>query len=131
MGSVKGGSRSCPISCYPQRRECGVRRIQPDCAPSGFRTVQRPVPGLARKRAEAREGMFGFVASTKSCRCVERVFARMKIHDDPYRVRLRGLRGAGGRFLLAATARNLKRMGRMGAEGTTPKGGDRGLSQSG
>lgn len=37
------------------------------------------------------------------------MFACVKHHDDLHRVRLRGLRGADEQFLLATTARNLKR----------------------
>jgi transposase len=115
MGSFKGGSRSGLISYYPSRRECGACPIQPDCAPSGLRTVQRSIYEPARERAKAREGTDAFVASTRLRRRVERVFACIKHHDDLHRVRLRGLRGADEQFLLATTARNLKRMVRLGA----------------
>ena len=74
-GEFKGGSRSGLISYYPSRRECGACPIQPDCAPSGLRTVQRSIYEPARERARAREGTDAFVASTKLRRRVERVFA--------------------------------------------------------
>ena len=77
--------RSGSISYHPFRTVCGACPIQPDCAPSGIRTV-------------------------------ERVFACIEHHDDLHRVRLRGRRGAGERFLLATTARNLKRMVRLRAD---------------
>ena len=120
-GEFKGGSRSGLISYYPSRRECGACPIQPDCAPAGLRTVQRSIYEPARERAKAREGTDAFVASTKLRRRVERVFACIKHHDDLHRVRLRGLRGADEQFLLATTARNLKRMVRMGADRSSPR----------
>ena len=114
-GNQKDRSRSGSIYYYPSRRVCGACPIQPDCAPSGIRTVERGVHEDARERAQARAETKTFVASTKLRRRVERVFACIKHHDDLHRVRLRGLRGADEQFLLATTARNLKRMVRLGA----------------
>ena len=105
---------------YPSRRICGACPIQPDCAPAGLRTVQRSIQEPARERAQARAGTPAFVASTKLRRRVERVFACIKHHDDLHRVRLRGLRGADEQFLLATTARNLKRMVRLMAPASGP-----------
>ena len=119
-GEFKDGSRSGLISYYPSRRECGACPIRADCAPSGIRTLQRSIHEPARERAKAREGTDGFVASTKLRRRVERVFACIKHHDDLHRVRLRGLRGADEQFLLATTARNLKRMVRLLAPASGP-----------
>ena len=112
-GHQKGGDRTGLVSYYPSRRTCGACPIQPDCAPAGLRTIQRSVHEPARERAQARAGTAAFVASTKLRRRVERVFACIKHHDDLHRVRLRGLRGADEQFLLATTARNLKRMVRL------------------
>jgi hypothetical protein len=75
LGQFKGGSRSGLISYCPSRRECGACPIQPDCAPSGIRTVQRPIHEPARERAKAREGTPAFVASAKLRRRALRVFA--------------------------------------------------------
>ena len=116
-GEFEGGSRSGPISHRPSRRECAARPIRSDCAPSGIRTAQRSIHEPARERAKAPEGTDGFVASTKLRRWVERVFACIKRHDDLRRVRLRG---SGERFLLATTARNLKRMVRLLAPTSGP-----------
>ena len=55
-GEFKGGNRSGLVPYYPSRRECGVCPIQPKCAPSGIRTVQRSIYEPARERAKAREG---------------------------------------------------------------------------
>ena len=93
MGSFKGGSQSGLIFCYPSRRECAARPIQPDCAPSGIRTVQRSIHQPARDRARAREGTDAFAASTRLRRRVERVFACIEHHDDLHCARLQGLRG--------------------------------------
>jgi hypothetical protein len=113
-GEFEGGSRSGPISDDPSRRECGACPIQPDCAPSGIRTVQRSIHEPARDRARAKAGTDAFIASTKLRRRALRVLARIEHHDDLHRVRLRGLRGADEQFPLATTARNLKRMVRLG-----------------
>lgn len=118
MGQFKGGSKSGLVSYYPSRRECGACPIQSDCAPSGIRTVQRSIHEPARDRAREKAGTDAFLASTRLRRRVERVFACIKHHDDLNRVRLRGLRGADEQFLLATTARNLKRMVRLMAPGT-------------
>ena len=120
LGQFRGGSRTGDVPYYPSRRECGACPIQPDCAPSGLRTIHRGVHEPARERAKAREGTEAFVASTKLRRRVERVFACVKHHDDLHRVRLRGLRGADEQFLLATTARNLKRMVRLMAPASGP-----------
>ena len=45
-------------------------------------------------------------------KAVEHLFAHVKHHDGLRRLRLRGLRGADEQFVLAATARNLRRMAR-------------------
>ncbi len=103
------------IPYYPSRSDCGPCPVRADCAPSGLRKISRSVHEPARDRARAREGTDAFVVSTRLRRRVERVFACIKHHDDLHRVRLRGLRGADEQFLLATTARNLKRMVRLGA----------------
>ena len=105
------------VPYYPSRSDCRQCTIRAGCAPSGLRKISRSIHEPARDRARAREGTDAFVASTKLRRRVERVFACVKHHDDLHRVRLRGLRGADEQFLLATTARNLKRMVRlMGAK---------------
>ena len=108
------------IPYYPSRSDCGPCPIRADCAPSGLRKISRSVHEPARDRARAREGTDAFIASTRLRRRVERVFACIKHHDDLHRVRLRGLRGADEQFLLATTARNLKRMVRLGADRRPP-----------
>ena len=64
----------------------------------------------ARERAKSREGTPDFKRSKKLRMRVERLFADIKHNDGFRRVRLRGRRGADEQFVLAATARNLKRM---------------------
>ena len=66
-----------------------------------------------RQEVLAREPTPAFQASLRLRRRIERLFACIKHNDGLHRLRLRGLRGAGEQFLLAATARNLKRMAKM------------------
>lgn len=63
-----------------------------------------------RQEVLAREGTPTFQASLRLLRWIERLFACIKHNDGLHRLRLRGLRGAGKQFLLAAAARNFKHM---------------------
>ena len=83
-----------------------------------FRTLSRSAHEAVRERVRAREGTKAFERSMKLRKRVQRLFGTIKHNDGLRRLRLRGLRGADEQFLLAATARNLKRMVRM--LGTTP-----------
>jgi hypothetical protein len=66
----------------------------------------------ARERVRARQGTPALRRSMRLRRAVEHLFARIEHHDGLRRLRLRGLRGADEPFVLAATARNLRRMAR-------------------
>lgn len=107
------GGHETTVSYFPSRRDCAGCPIQPDCAPSGARTIQRVVDEDARDRARAREGTPGFKRTQKLRLRVERLFADIKHGDGLRRLRLRGRRGADEQFTLAATARNLRKMAKL------------------
>ena len=54
-----------------------------------------------------------FHTSLRLRRRIERLFACIMHNNGLHRLRLRRLQGAGEQFLLAATARNLKRMAKI------------------
>lgn len=107
------GGHGTTVSYFPSRRDCAGCPIQPDCAPSGARTIQRVVDEDTRDRARAREGTPGFKRTQKLRLRVERLFADIKHGDGLRRLRLRGRRGADDQFTLAATARNLRKMAKL------------------
>ena len=68
-----------------------------------------------RERVRARQGTPAVRRSMRLRKAVEHLFGHVKHHDGLRRLRLRGLRGADEQFVLAATARNLRRMVRWTA----------------
>ena len=95
---------------YPSRHGCRPCLLKETCAPTEIRMIHRSPREDARERAKSREGTPDFKRSKKLRMRVERLFADIKHNDGFRRVRLRGRRGADEQFILAATARNLKRM---------------------
>ena len=91
-------------------RDCRPCPIRPTCTPGLRRKLNRSRHDEVRQEVLAREPTPEFQTSLGLRRGIERLFACIKHNDGLHRLRLRGLRGAGEQFLLAATARNLKRM---------------------
>lgn len=107
---------------YPSRHGCRPCPLRETCAPTGIRMIHRSPREEARERAKTREGTTDFKRSKKLRMLVERLFADIKHNDGFRRVRLRGRRGADEQFVLAATARNLKRMITLLDNASRPEG---------
>lgn len=106
---------------YVSRRDdCRDCPIKASCTDQPVRALNRSCHEPARERAKARMDTPAFRLSMRLRRRVERLFACVKRHDGLTRLRLRGLRGADEQFLLAATARNLRRMARDVPRGPAP-----------
>ena len=90
--------------------DCAPCALKPNCTDRPIRTLNRLLNEPARSRAKARMQTDAFRRSMRRRQRIERLFACIKRHDGLTRLRLRGLRGASEQFLLAATARNLRRM---------------------
>lgn len=106
----KGGSTVPYVSSAKNCRPCPIRA---DCTPGLRRKLNRSRHEDVRQQVLAREPAPAFQASLRLRQRIERLFACIKHNDGLRRLRLRGLRGAGEQFLLAATARNLKRMAQL------------------
>lgn len=90
--------------------DCEPCPIKAACTRGPSRVISRSVHEAVRERARDRSHTKAFARSLRLRMRVEHLFAAIKHNDGFRRVRLRGLRGAGEQFLMAATARNLKRM---------------------
>lgn len=102
-----GGSMVQYVSRVKDCRPCPIRST---CTPDLRRRLNRSRHEEGRQGVLAREPTPAFQASLCLRRRIERLFACIKHNDGLHRLRLRGLRGASEQFMLAATARNLKRM---------------------
>ncbi len=91
-------------------RDCRPCPIRPTCTLGLRRKPNRSRHDEVRQEVLAREPAPEFQASLGLRRRIKRLFACIKHNDGLHRLRLRGLQGAGERFLLAASARNPKRM---------------------
>ena len=105
--------RNGVIRYRARKDDCGRCPLKPGCTGGRFRTLSRSIHEAVRERVRAREGTAAFVRSQGLRWRVEHLFGTIKHSDGLRRLRLRGLRGADEQFLLAATARNLKRMVRL------------------
>lgn len=83
------------------------------CTDSASRTMIRLVDKDARETVRALADTEAFVTARARREKVEMLFAHLKRHLNLRRLRLRGLSGATEKFLLAATAQNLKRLTRL------------------
>jgi transposase len=97
------------------QRDCGACPIKASCTTSKMRALCRSPHEAVRERVRARQGTPAVRRSMRLRKAVEHLFAHVKHHDGLRRLRLRGLRGADEQFVLAATARNLRRMARWAA----------------
>ena len=108
LRATKGEGSTVPyVARVSDCRPCPIRT---GCTPDPRRKLNRSRHEEVRQDALAREPTPAFQASLRLRRRIERLFACIKHNDGLIRLRLRGLRGAGEQFLLAATARTLKRM---------------------
>lgn len=108
LAATKGTGSTVPyVSSIKDCRPCPIRT---DCTSGLRRKVNRSRHEAVRQEVLARETTSAFQASLRLRKRIERLFACIKHNDGLHRLRLRGLRGANEQFLLAATARNLKRM---------------------
>lgn len=94
------------------QRDCGVCPLKASCTTSRMRALCRSPYEEVRERVRARQGTPALRRSMRLRKAVEHLFGPIKHHDGLRRLRLRGLRGADEQFVLAATARNLRRMAR-------------------
>ena len=97
------------------RKTCGACPVEASCTSGPARTICRSAHEAVRERVRAREATGAFRRSMRLRRRVEHLFGVIKHNDGFRRLRLRGRCGADEQFLLAATARNLKRMSRAAA----------------
>ena len=108
LAATKGEGSTVPyVSSVKDCRPCPIRT---GCTSGLRRKVNRSRHEDVRQEVLAREATPTFQGSLRLRRRIERLFACIKHNDGLHRLRLRGLRGAGEQFLLAATARNLKSM---------------------
>lgn len=84
--------------------------MKANCTTGKFRSLSRAVHGPVRERVRPRETMPGFAESQRWRWRIGRPFGTIKRAEGLRPLRLRGLQGADEQFLLAATARNLRRM---------------------
>ncbi|WP_265331876.1 transposase [Tabrizicola oligotrophica] len=89
---------------------CPIRKA---CTAAPARTVTRHMDEDARQTARDISGTEPFNLSRRKRKKVEMLFAHLKRNLGFTRLRLSGLRGASGEFLLAATAQNLKRLAKL------------------
>ena len=94
------------------QRDCGACPIKSSCTTGKMCALCRSPHEEVRERIRAREGTPAVRRSMRLRKAVEHLFGHIKHHDGLRRLRLRGLRGADEQFVLAATARNLRRMAR-------------------
>ncbi len=97
------------------QRDCGACPIKSTCTASKMRALCRSPHEAVRERVRARQGTPAVRRSMRLRKVVEHLFGHIKHHDGLRRLRLRGLRGADEQFVLAATARNLRRVARWAA----------------
>ena len=87
---------------------CGIK-----CTPnSPERKIPRDVDEHARDMARSLANTELFERSRRERKKVEMLFAHLKQNMRFERLRLRGITGASDKFLLAATAQNLRRLAR-------------------
>lgn len=103
------GDRSM-VQYVSRAKDCQPCPIRAACTPGPRRKLNRSRHEEVRQEVLAREATPAFQASLRLRQRIERLFACIKHNDGLDQLRLRGLRGAGEQFLLAAAARNLKRM---------------------
>lgn len=118
LGATKG-DRSM-VQYVSRAKACQPCPIRAACTPGPRRKLNRSRHEAVRQEVLAREVTPAFQASLRLRQRIERLFACIKHNDGLRRLRLRGLRGAGEQLLLAATARNLKRMAQALATSPSP-----------
>ena len=94
------------------QRDCGACPIKASCTNGKMRALCRSPHEEVRERVRARQNTPAVRRSMRLRKAVEHLFGHIKHHDGLRRLRLRGLCGADEQFVLAATARNLRRMAR-------------------
>ncbi len=104
-------SNGLGMSYSAKVRDCRPCEMKPRCCPkTEVRRLRRSIFEPARDRARLRAETPAFAQNARLRMRVERLFACIKHNDGFTRVRLRGRRGAGEQFALAATVQNLKIM---------------------
>ncbi|MGB6228864.1 MAG: IS1182 family transposase [Litorimonas sp.] len=114
-------SNGLGMSYSAKVRDCRPCEMKPRCCPkTQVRRLRRSIFEPARDRARLRAETPAFARCAKLRMRVERLFACIKHNDGLTRVRLRGRRGAGEQFTLAAIVQNLKIMakGMIGTSAT-------------
>lgn len=84
--------------------DCGPCPLRSDCTNGPSRVMSRSVGEAVRNRVRMRPHTEAFARSLCLGLRIEHLFAAIKHNDDSRRLRLRGLRGAGGQWLQRATS---------------------------
>lgn len=100
-------------SYFAGKDTCGACPIKRICTDAPFRAVTRHMDEEARQAVRDLRDTAAYDESRRRRKKVEMLFANLKRHLGLKRLRLRGLNGASDEFLLAATAQNLKCLGKM------------------
>jgi hypothetical protein len=100
-----------PVFCSARpHRPCSLK---PSCTVSPKSTLTRNIFENEREHVKALKGTEAYERSARERKKVEMLFAHLKRNLGLRRLRLRGLTGAKGEFLLAATVQNLKKLVRL------------------
>jgi transposase len=95
------------------QHDCGACPMKQQCCPNApHRKITRSVHERSRDVAREIANTPQYKQSRRDRKKVEMLFAHLKRILNLDRLRLRGLSGARDEFLLAATAQNLRRMGK-------------------
>lgn len=102
-------SKGLGMSYSAKVRDCRPCALKLRCCPkTEVRRLRRSIFEPARDRARLRATTPAFARNARLRMRVERLFACIKHNDGLTRVRLRGRRGAGEQFTIAAIVQNLK-----------------------
>lgn len=95
---------------HPASRRCHGCLRKDNCTRGTYRKLSVSWHEAARQTARALVGTEGYQRSRRDRNKVERLFGELKTRINLRKLRLRRLRNVSERFLLAATAQNLKRL---------------------
>ena len=99
---------------FAKKHDRDASALKPKCCPNmPARKIARSVHEAARDKARAIAKTEAYVVSRRERKKVEMLFAHLKRILGLGKLRLRGLSGAKGEFLLAATAQNLRKLAKL------------------
>src|ERR1700739_559219 len=106
---------------YSTRKRCASCSQKSRWTRGKYRSIAIHTCESARQRARALAETPAFAISQRARRKVEALFAELKNYIGLRRLRLRRMRFVREQFYLAATAQNLKRLGRFLSSKSTPQ----------